>query len=138
MAYPYYGFSPYQMPQPQQSSFVHVQNEEQARQWAVALGSSITFIDDNAPYCYTKSMGVSQFEPPVFKKFKLVEVVENAPQQPTTQQRVDIPEYVTKAEFEPFKTLLERIEKELYNESIEQRKPESQRTSNAVDETTGD
>ena len=75
MPYSYYGFNPYQMQvqSPQQSSFVHVQNERQAREWSVALGSSVTFIDDTAPYCYTKSMGVSQFEAPVFKKFRLVE-----------------------------------------------------------------
>ena len=113
-----------QYQQPQQTNFVHVQNEMQAREWAIAPNSSITFIDDNQPYFYTKSMGVSQFEPPVFKRYRIVEdiapeSVQNTPQ--TVSETIDdnLPEYITKAEFEPFKTLLKKIEKEIYNESIE-------------------
>lgn len=116
MPYPYYGFNPYQMQvqSPQQSSFVHVQNERQAREWAVALGSSVTFIDDTAPYCYTKSMGVSQFEAPVFKKFRLVEETEeNAQEQPSPSQSIDISEYITKAEFEPFKSQIEVLQNQI-------------------------
>ena len=121
---PYYGFNPYQLQQPQ-ASFIRVQNEMQAREWNVAPGSSVTFIDDNAPYCYSKSMGMSQFEPPVFKKFRLVEEtpvqnVQNTPQGGSDVSGVNLSDYMTKAEFEPFKTLLERIEKELYNEPVEQ------------------
>lgn len=126
MPYSYYGFNPYQMQvqSPQQSSFVHVQNERQAREWSVALGSSVTFIDDTAPYCYTKSMGVSQFEAPVFKKFRLVEeTAETAQEQPSPSQSIDISDYITKAEFEPFKSQIEAIQiqlKELTaNEPIE-------------------
>lgn len=108
---PYYGFNPYmqQYQQPQQTNFVHVQNEMQAREWAIALNSSITFIDDNQPYFYTKSMGVSQFEPPVFKRYRIVEDiapenVQNAPQVPSEPLGDNLPEYITKAEFEPPKT----------------------------------
>ena len=131
---PYYGYNPYmpyQIPQapqqPTQTSFVHVQNEEQARQWSVALGSSVTFIDDNAPYCYTKSMGMSQFDAPVFKRFRLVEEplqsVQNAPEQPPANGSIDLSEYMLKADFEPFKKQIEDIQiklKELTdNEPIE-------------------
>ena len=45
-----------QQAQPQSSSFIHVQSEAQAREWAVAPNTSITFIDDTKPYCYTKSL----------------------------------------------------------------------------------
>lgn len=118
---PYYGFNPYQLQQPQ-ASFIRVQNEMQAREWNVAPGSSVTFIDDNAPYCYSKSMGMSQFEPPVFKKFRLVEEtpiqnvqnVQNVPQGGSDTSGVNLSDYMTKTEFEPFKTLLQKIEKELY------------------------
>ena len=127
MAYnPYYPqFIQYQAPQQQQSNLIHVQNEMQAREWSVAPGGSIMFIDDNSPYCYTKSMGFSQLEPPIFKRFRITEEsVQNAPQAASASQQVNIQEYITKAEFEPFKTLIDDIQnkiKELTeNESAEQ------------------
>ena len=117
------GYNPYMFQQ--QASFIRVQNETQAREWNVAPGNSMTFIDDNAPYCYTKSMGMSQFDAPVFKRFRLVEEepsqnVQNNSEQASDNSKVNLSEYMTKAEFEPFKSLLERIEKELFdNESSE-------------------
>ena len=117
---PYQQVMPYQMPQStSQDGFIHVQSEGQARSWDVMPGQSRTFINDNAPYCYTKSMPVSQLEPLIFKRFRLVEEPDspqNAPQQPTEPQGIDLSEYITKAEFEPFKTLLQRIKKELYSD----------------------
>lgn len=118
---PYYQMNPYAMQfqqQPQSSTFIRVQNEMQAREWAVAPGSSATFIDDNAPYCYTKSMGMSQFDAPVFKRFRLVEEepsqsAQNTQEQPSNAPEVNLSDYLTKAEFEPFKAIIERIEKEL-------------------------
>ena len=43
-----------QMQQPaiQQSGFVLVPSEQEARNYPVAPGNSITFKDENAPYCY--------------------------------------------------------------------------------------
>ena len=126
MPYPYYPYNPYMQYQPQQqASFIRVQNEMQAREWNVAPGNSMTFIDDNAPYCYTKSMGMSQFDSPVFKRFRLVEEepaqsIQNNTGTASNDSQVNLSEYMTKAEFEPFKVLLERIEKEFYNESAEQ------------------
>ena len=107
--------------QPQQASFIRVQSEQQAREWPIAPGNSMTFIDDNAPYCYTKSMGMSQFDIPVFKRFRLTEEaptqsVQNTQEQASERPEVNLSDYITKAEFEPFKTLLERIEKELFDD----------------------
>lgn len=114
---------PYQMPQqPQNTGFVHVQSETQAREWSVSPGGSVTFINDNEPYCYTKALGLSQFDSPVFKKFRLVEEHDSpqiAPEPDIQPQSIDLSEYMTKAEFEPFKALLDRIEKEFFNESAE-------------------
>ena len=111
---PYYqNLYQYQMPQQQGSTIIHVQSEAQAREWAVAPNSSTMFIDDTAPYCYTKSMGASQFEPPVFKRFKIIEdtpsqSAQNTQEAPSTSEQVCLDDYMTKAEFEPFKALLER------------------------------
>lgn len=113
------GFNPYyQQQQQQQSGFIHVQTEAQAREWSVAPGNSMTFIDDNAPFVYTKSQGMSQFDAPVFRRFRLVDETnaqsaQKPQEQPSTVEKDKLPEYITKAEFEPYKAIIERIEKEL-------------------------
>lgn len=104
-----------QMQQPQQSMIIHVQSEAQAREWAVAPNSSVTFIDDSSPYCYTKSMGMSMLEPPVFKRFRLEE--EEDPQQVPQQDQAqttpqfDTSGFMTKEEFEPYKSIIEEMQK---------------------------
>ena len=54
-----------------QSGFVSVQSEQEARIYPVALGNSITFMDECAPYMYIKTMGRSRFEQPTFEKIRL-------------------------------------------------------------------
>lgn len=56
----------------QQNGFVRVQSENDARMYPVAPGNSVTFIDDNAPYCYVKTMDMSQLDRPKFEKYRLV------------------------------------------------------------------
>lgn len=75
----FYGANPYVMPQqapvqmqPQRGGFVRVQNEAEARTYPVAPGMSVTFINENAPYCYTKTMDFSQLDRPRFEKYRLV------------------------------------------------------------------
>lgn len=130
MAYNYFPqFSPYnqlgfnnqfqqiQQPQPQ---ILRVQNEEQARQYPVAAGNSITFIDENRPYCYTKSMGFSQLEPPVFERYRLVKEEqpvsnENTPNCNASETSIDLSAYATKQEIaalnERYDTLYAQVEK---------------------------
>lgn len=142
MAYGYFptNYNPYPQPmqyqipqmmqQAQQSNLIHVQSENQAREWRVDLGSSVMFIDDNAPFIYTKTAGSSQLEPAVFKRFKVLEDSgtlgsQNKAEQPPTVPQVDLSEYMTKAEFEPLKALIDDIQKRMkeltrYEQSIEQ------------------
>ncbi len=56
----------------QSSGFVSVRSEIEARNYPVAYGNSVTFKDETAPYVYTKTMGFSQLDRPVFDKYKLV------------------------------------------------------------------
>lgn len=77
-----YGFSP-SNPQPQQSnpaiqysSVVVVRNEDEAKMYPVGPGVSVTFKNENEPYIYTKTMGFNQLEPPVFKRYLLVEEIQ--------------------------------------------------------------
>lgn len=69
-----------QQNQPQMNGFLSVPNEEVARNYPVAPGNSISFKNENAPYVYTKTMGFSQFDQPIFKRYKLIEEEDVAPQ----------------------------------------------------------
>lgn len=75
-----------QMQQPtiQQSGFVPVRSEQEARSYPVAPGNSVTFKDENAPYCYVKTMGFNQLDQPTFERYRLVKeespvTAQNAP-----------------------------------------------------------
>lgn len=109
---------PQMQPQTQSNAIIHVPSEDVARRWDVAPNSSVTFIDDSKPYCYTKSMGMSMLEAPVFKRFRLVEEAEppltnenSEIQNQTTAPQIDMSEYLTKAEFESYKTIIDDMQK---------------------------
>lgn len=103
-----------QMPvQPMNGGFVHVQSEQEARQYPVAPGNSVTFIDDMQAFCYTKTMGFNQFDAPQFKKFKLVEVVDQpaqneqkTPSETQNEKEYNFEEYALKTDLN---ALCERI-----------------------------
>ena len=83
-----------QPPQIQNGGFVSVRSEQEARNYAVAPGTSVTFKDENSPYCYTKTKGFSQLEEPIFEKYRLVKeesVVEEKREDPIQHE-----EYVSK------------------------------------------
>ena len=56
----------------QNGGFVIVRSEAEARNYPISFGTSITFKDETAPYIYSKTMGFSQLERPIFEKYKLV------------------------------------------------------------------
>ena len=80
-----------QMQQPtiQQSGFVLVQSEQEARAYPVAPGNSITFKDESGPFCYVKTMSFNQLDRPTFERYRLVK--EDAPsdvrESPTTHEQ---------------------------------------------------
>ena len=119
MAYPQYN-PYYQQPQqmPQQmvrtSEFIPVPNEDVARNYPVAPGNSINFKNENAPYIYTKTMGISQFDQPVFKRYKLVEEVSDLTiETPKQVESINVSDYVKKHEFESFRSRLDKLEEEI-------------------------
>lgn len=68
MNYPNY----YQQPQQiQNGGLVSVRGINEARNYPVAPGNSVTFKDENSPYIYTKTMGFSQLDRPIFEVFRL-------------------------------------------------------------------
>lgn len=96
-------YTPYYYPQPipqqvsqpqpvqqtqqiQNTGFVTVRSETEARNYPVGPGNSITFKDETAPYVYTKTMGFSQFDQPIFEKFKLIKENPTAPAEQKTEE----------------------------------------------------
>lgn len=56
----------------QNGGFVSVRSEQEAMNYPIAPGTSITFKNEVEPYVYTKTMGFSQLDRPVFDKYRLV------------------------------------------------------------------
>lgn len=109
---------PQQTQQIQNGGFVSIRGEVEARNYPIAVGTSITFKDETAPYIYTKTMGFSQLDTPRFEKFRLVKEdvpVVNAEPSKTEEKKgnIDLSIYVTKTEFEAFKSLVESLEGEI-------------------------
>ena len=79
-SYQQYQAPNYQMtaqPQPMQiqnGGFVSVRSAQEAFNYPVALGNSVTFKDETAPFIYVKTRGFSQLEEPIFEQFQLVKV----------------------------------------------------------------
>lgn len=88
-------------PQIQNGGFISAPSEQYAREYAVAPGNSVTFKNENAPYCYTKTMGFSPFEQPIFKKYRLVEE-EDVPAPASSEMPTERKDtsFVTRAEFD--------------------------------------
>lgn len=70
MNYPYY-YQQQPQGQIQSGGLVSVRNINEARNYPVAPGNSVTFKDENSPYIYTKTMGFSQLDRPIFEVFRL-------------------------------------------------------------------
>lgn len=103
---------PQQQAAVQMGGFIRVPSEEVARNWNVAPGTSATFINENAPYCYTKTVEMSQLDRPKFDKYRLVKEEdtpapapmdssvshENAPQRSEDYGMNNLSEYALKSE----------------------------------------
>lgn len=106
----YYGNN-YMNPQPvqnlqmQNSGFVSVPSEEVARNYPVAIGNSVTFKNENAPYIYTKTMGFSQLDRPIFEKYKLIREEDT----PNEQISAQIGEKINEMENKPIEEIKSEI-----------------------------
>jgi len=113
---PNYG-NQYQQAQSNQTSFIGVQNEQEARTYPVAPGNSITFRDESQPYIYTKAMGYSPLDRPTFEKYRLVKEGEaNATESSETaskEKEIDLSIYATKDEIKPITEQITAILKDI-------------------------
>ena len=100
-----------------QSGFVRVRNENEARMYPVAPGSSVTFIDESGPFCYSKTVNMGQLDRPIFEKYRLVKEDDNpVSQQPVEQSQkpvespqIDVSQFVTKDILNDFRADLDSI-----------------------------
>lgn len=118
----------------QNGGFVSVHNENEARNYPIAPGNSVTFKDENAPYVYTKTQGFSQLDRPVFEKYRLVkeedyqaqQVAQNSPVSSENAQQINNSDYAKKdeitalwSEIETLKSKLLEFEKNKKSEKVE-------------------
>ena len=90
-------------PQIQNGGFIQVHNEDEARNYPIAPGNSVTFKDENAPYVYTKTMGFSQLDRPIFEKYRLVkeediQAAQNQPMSAANNQTANMIDYALKTD----------------------------------------
>lgn len=110
MPYPYYQYPTYnqmlyqqmqnsqpqnmqQNPQIQNGGFIMVKSINEAMNYPVAPGNSVTFKNESQPYIYTKTLGFSQLDQPIFEVFKLVKE-ENEIKDEHVAEEIPVVEYL--------------------------------------------
>ena len=95
-------------PQIQNSGFILAPSEEYAFNYPVAPGNSVSFKDENKPYVYVKTMGLSQFDQPTFERYRLVKEEDPV----ATPQQAG--EYALKSDLEAIRADIETIKQSLH------------------------
>ena len=100
-----------QSQQPMQSGFVLVRSEQEAMSYPVAPGNSITFKDENKPYCYVKTMSYNTLDRPTFERYKLVkEEAPTMPQnEPVASESSKAAEYATRDDVDKLRAEIDKL-----------------------------
>lgn len=107
----YQQVQPQQPPQIQNGGFVIVKSINEAMNYAVAPGNSVTFKIESQPYICTKTLGFSQLDQPIFEVFKLVK--EERVESPTTALEDSGVQFFTVDEGSALKSEIEGLKGEL-------------------------
>ena len=102
-----------QTQQVQNGGFIPAPNEDFARNYPVAPGNSVSFKDENAPYVYTKTMGFSQLDRPVFEKYRLIKEDNEADEKSETKNIVTESLDAFKDELSKFKSDMSDIKDDM-------------------------
>lgn len=107
-----------QTQQIQDGGFIRVKNIDEARNYPVAPGNSITFKIEGAPYLCTKTMGFSQLEQPRFEKFKLVKEDDSIAQtdENAKDNSMNDKPYATEDELKETKEAIEKLKSDFEEE----------------------
>ena len=104
-----------QQQQIQNSGLVVVRSRAEAQNYPVAPGNSVTFKDETAPFVYTKTMGFSQLDRPVFETFRLVREEEAAQDRSEStrgddsKKNIDLSDYALKTDLEELREELSAL-----------------------------
>ena len=128
-------------PQIQNGGFISVRNEQEARNYPIAPGNSVTFKDENMPYVYVKTMGFSQLDRPNFEKFRLVKEeeiqVQQAAQNPPVSneniQQTNNVDYAKKDEITALWSEIETLKSKLF-ELTDKSKEKNEKSEVKTDE----
>ena len=101
-----------QTPQIQNGGFVMVKDINEAMNYPVAPGNSVTFKNESQPYIYTKTLGFSQLDQPIFEIFKLVKEENELPKE-EIKEELPVIEYLSIDEAEKLKTEIENLKTEI-------------------------
>lgn len=110
-------------PQIQNSGFISAKSIEEAFNWPLAPGNSLTFKIENAPYICTKTKGFSQLDQPIFEKYRLVKE-DDAPafrEQEKETDKIDLSAYALKTDYDALKEEVQAIKAQIAETA--QRKP---------------
>lgn len=105
---------PMQLQQVNTSGLIPVPSETVARNYPVGFGQSVSFRDENLPFLYTKTMGFSQLEPPIFEKYRLVKEASNSSHnEPQDDNPTNTTTYLVKDDLKPIWSEIEALKKGL-------------------------
>lgn len=101
-----------QIPQFQNEPFVPIPSEADARNFPVQPGKSVSFKDEYLPdVYYSKTMPASQFERPIFKRYRLIE--EDISEQTQTAQNDTVQPVVDNSVIDDLKAKIGALESEI-------------------------
>lgn len=112
-------YNPYQQnfSQMQNGGFVSVRSEMEAWNYPVKYGASVNFKDETAPYIYVKTMGLSQFDTPVFEKYRLVKEDATTPiKTPEITETNNVAYEELRADIDALKAEIKALKEELGDE----------------------
>lgn len=109
--YPF--MNPYQPQMQQQNTgIISVRSEMEARNYPIAPGNSVIFKNESEPFIYTKTMGFSQLDQPVFECYRLVrETAQETAQAPKIVETETCCSEELKGEIEALRERIEALEK---------------------------
>lgn len=104
----------YQMAAPQQAQIqngglVSVRSAQEAFYYPVALGNSVTFKDETAPFIYVKTRGFNQLEEPIFEQFQKVDNTQKA----ADPEQAVSPEYALKSDLTALQEEIDLLKKKV-------------------------
>jgi len=121
---PYYQFPQFpqqlqvQQPQKPQPGFVVMPTEQDAMKYPIAPGNSITFKIENQPIMIEKTMGFSQFDSPVVKRYRIVEEDAPAPE--------PSPEFALKGDIDRIESEIEKIKALLPKRTVKKKEEDDE------------